>query len=183
MDLEEPISSEFRRIEPLKKVRQLAAGASHVLALDASQKLWAFGTGSALPTNQHAITDSTCRYDLAPHVVPGLRSKVARMGCAERHSFAVDVDGTTHGFGADHFGQLGIADLHAHMSVARRADQLRKWTVQQATGGSQHSLACTTGGEVLAWGRCNQGQLGGHGEKREPDASTIGPQAVDGKHH
>ncbi|KAI0776766.1 regulator of chromosome condensation 1/beta-lactamase-inhibitor protein II [Trametes elegans] len=131
----------------------VAAGDNHVLLLTT--------TGE-----RHLIKDT-----LPERVILGSRSrKAVVVGTGTDHSFAVDEDGNTWGWGLNGHGQTGTGlgsernedrvvatPLRVHgMSKA----ELSGATVVQIAGGTQHTLFLTSVGRVYGCGNYEDGQIG-----------------------
>ena len=69
-----------------------------------------------------------------------------------------------YAWGANNFGQTGIPsraeDPNEVIPLPTPVAALKNYTIRNIAGGEHHSLACTQSGEVLSWGRCDDGQSG-----------------------
>jgi hypothetical protein len=137
-------------------VTLLAAGTQHLLARRRD------GTVLAMGSNDFGqIGDGTTGAALEPIPVPGL-TDIIRVAAGDEHSLALRANGGVLAWGRGDSGQIGDGF---------RVDVLRPLAVLSAGGnvitnvidvsaGRAHSVLHLTGGEVLAWGRASEGQLG-----------------------
>lgn len=145
----------------LTKIVSLAAGNNHILALDNNGKVFAWGTGErnqlarrvVARTQSGALTP--CRVALP---------KIKQIACGADHCFAVDERGLVYAWGANSFGQTGLPDGVGtdDPSILKPGivEALRPYKIREIQGGEHHSIACTKDGELLIWGRCDDGQAG-----------------------
>ena len=132
--------------------RQIAAGATHSIAVRQDGTVWAWGTNTSGQIGDGTTTSPR----LLPHVVSALTHVVAADG-GTSHSVALLADGSVWAWGLNTQGQLGdgttttrllpvtVSGLTAVAAVSTYAD---------------HTLALKTNGTVMAWGRNLSGQLG-----------------------
>jgi regulator of chromosome condensation len=145
----------------LTKIKALAAGNNHVLALDHLGRVYAWGTGEQSQLGRRII-ERTRHTSLTPCRL-GL-SKIKQIACGAFHSFAITMDGLVYAWGLNNFGQTGIPDgagegdavIHQPTVV----ENLRSYKIRDIQGGEHHSIACTGDGALLLWGRCDEGQAG-----------------------
>lgn len=140
-------------VSGLERVRALAAGEGHALALLEDGRLLGWGANGSGQVGDGSTLDR-----LTPAEVEGLRDVVA-LAAGSAHSLAVTRDGRVHGWGSNSAGQLGdgsTGDRSRPAEVPGLAD------VRLIASGpsAAHSLAATWKGDVLAWGRNADGQLG-----------------------
>jgi regulator of chromosome condensation len=151
----------------LKKIKSLAAGVNHVLALDGSGTVFSWGIGEngelglrAYNTRRPTRTVAT----LTPSRVflPGI--KVVSIVCGHHHNFAIDSNGRVYAWGLNNYRQTGIStsitDDNSAIIVPTRVSSLDSFEIQDIAGGFHHSIACCKDGKVLAWGRCHDFQMG-----------------------
>ncbi|PHH85252.1 hypothetical protein CDD83_695 [Cordyceps sp. RAO-2017] len=147
----------------LRDIKELSAGAEHVLALASDGTVYAWGVGQQGQLGRRLSPRHEFE-SLAPRALNLPKKAVARIFAGLRHSFAVDNSGRVWAWGLNDCGQTGV-DIDQSLRVpvvefptlvGRLADR----RLAHLAGGYQHSLACTDDGAVLAWGRCDSGQLG-----------------------
>ncbi|KAK1753985.1 putative regulator of chromosome condensation protein [Echria macrotheca] len=152
-------------IPELSKIKQLAAGANHVLALDDKNKVYAWGSGQQAQLARRLLdrADQAALFPGGIGTLPG-RAKAAKLVCGSYHSFILDEKKRVIGWGLNNYAELGIADeagsdggnvLKPHLIPA-----LGEGKVVDIAAGAHHSLACTTDGQLLTWGRIDGHQVG-----------------------
>lgn len=164
-------------IPELSKIKQLAAGLNHVLALDEKNKIFAWGAGQQAQLARRLLE----RDDTAALVPTGIgslpgRAKPAKLACGSYHSFVVDTNHRVYGWGLNNYAELGIEDEAGQdggfILRPQRVESLAPYKVVDIAGGEHHSLACTDKGELLTWGRIDGHQVGQPSESFSED-NTI----------
>lgn len=165
-------------IPDLKDIRQIAAGTNHVLALDGTGKIFAWGCGEQSQLGRKVLANHP-ELALRPTSIgalPTRGAKASQIACGSYHSFAVDVQGRVYGWGLNTYAELGIPDRagedNADQLKPRLVEALRDHKVVSITGGEHHSLASTDDGKLLAWGRIDGDQVGLRAEALTPE-NTI----------
>jgi regulator of chromosome condensation len=163
----------------LKKIKQLATGTNHVLALDDKGKIFAWGDGAQ---NQLArkVFEREIRQSLRPAGVgnmPLRGSKPVKVACGSYHSFVLDSEGRVFGWGLNQYGQAGHKidpddDATKMQLKPRLVEALADYKVADIAGGEHHSVACTDDGKLLTWGRV-EGHLLGLDEDDLTDENTV----------
>ncbi|KAF8058855.1 Herc6 [Scenedesmus sp. PABB004] len=150
-------NAEFRLVRALQgvRVKAVAAGNAHSLALSDDGRVFAWGHGhyGALGLGRAHL-----RWEGQPREVTALAGvKVASIAAGAFHSGAVDADG--HAFLWGHGGswQLGHG-VQAHECEPQQLRQLRH--VGQLALGFSHSLSVGRHGDTYSWGTDEQGSLG-----------------------
>ncbi|TLD32806.1 hypothetical protein PspLS_00251 [Pyricularia sp. CBS 133598] len=155
-------------------VKQLAGNTDHMLALTHNSQIWAWGGSSSLGELGRRIrsTRTASRFNsLVPTRValPRSAAKHIRAVCAgPHHSFAIDANGHLFGWGANHFGQTGVNVIIGKGVAGKVAEDcitapklaLGPSHIVDIAAGMHHSVACNSRGDVYAWGRCDEGQVG-----------------------
>ncbi|KAH7381772.1 regulator of chromosome condensation 1/beta-lactamase-inhibitor protein II [Cadophora sp. MPI-SDFR-AT-0126] len=145
----------------LKNIISLAAGNNHMLALDNKGKVFAWGTGEQNQLGRRVIKRTQygaltpCRVALP---------KMKRIACGSDHCFAIDERGLVYAWGSNNFGQTGlpvrIGQGDPTILKPGIVEDLRPYRIRDIQGGEHHSIACTEDGQLLIWGRCDDGQAG-----------------------
>ncbi|KAJ2786941.1 hypothetical protein GGI15_001102 [Coemansia interrupta] len=144
--------------EPMVDV---CAGADHALALAASGRVYAWGSGQQGQLGR-LVLERRRTHGLRPE---RLRLQhVQAIGCGAYHSFAVTRDGAVYAWGLNNFFQLGLdaSDasgaevVHEPTRVAALADK----RVVQISGGEHHSMALGADGTLYSFGRSDSHQTG-----------------------
>ncbi|KAI9807974.1 MAG: hypothetical protein M1825_005281 [Sarcosagium campestre] len=149
-------------IQRLKNIKSLAAGGNHMLALDHSGNIFAWGCGQQRQLGRRLVARRESN-GLTPCQINSPRKRFAKIWCGACHSFATDEQGRLFGWGLNTFGQTGIACDGEGESIVEQPTEitsLQGQDIRDMGCGTHHSLACTMDGELLVWGRCDNGQLG-----------------------
>ncbi len=147
-------------LPPGTKVRAIRAGCEHNLAITTDGHLLAWGFNADGELGDGTITDRD-----TPVQVKAPRVRVVSAGF--EHSLAVTAKGKVLAWGDNSSGQLGDGRTTSSDAPVRvRLPHGVKVTAVAA--GDSHSLALTSKGKVLAWGRNTNGQLG-NGSTRKSD--------------
>ena len=119
----------------------------------------------------------------------GGEKRVKAVAVGAQHSLAVSENGTLWGWGDNEYGQTGVEGEQNAMKIAivqepREIRKLSQHRVEKIACGSEYSLALTRSGDVFAWGRCQESQLGtgigGSSAQFEPSPTVI--QALQDLH-
>jgi regulator of chromosome condensation len=144
-------------------VTQLVCGVDHVLALTSQGKVYSWGNGQQLQLGRRVV-ERTRLNNLLPREF-GLK-KIRAIGAGSYHSFAIANDGKVYAWGLNQFGQCGIdrqgfvGEDGAVIASPSVVDELAGYDVIAVTGGEHHSMALTSSGEILSFGRMDCNQLG-----------------------
>ncbi|KAI5860381.1 regulator of chromosome condensation 1/beta-lactamase-inhibitor protein II [Durotheca rogersii] len=150
-------------ISGLEKITQIACGANHALALDATGNIWAWG---ASEQNQLGRRVLPRRYleSFKPSRVGVCRNNAKFIASGEYHSFAIDRKDNVWAWGLNSFGEAGDAKGAGGNSILvpypTKVRDLCGENIIHLDGGAHHSVALTADGRCLAWGRMDCGQLG-----------------------
>ncbi|KAL3464412.1 regulator of chromosome condensation 1/beta-lactamase-inhibitor protein II [Aspergillus heterothallicus] len=167
------------KIEGLKHITSLAAGAQHVLARHFRGSVYAWGAGSKdqLGRKQLKRAGST-HANLTPRVCifPGNKCRsgfygITGIGAGGHHSFAIKKNGEVYSWGWNMYGQTGIPEeesdssdsyLESEATVAEPTlvPELQGEETISVTGGLKHSIAVTKDNRCLSWGAIRGSALG-----------------------
>jgi alpha-tubulin suppressor-like RCC1 family protein len=156
-----------------KRVIQIAAAASHCLALcsDGSVISWGEGaTGQSYPGGRQAPGPVNQNGVLAGKTVVAIST-------GDSTSFAVCSDGTVAGWGQNQFGQLGngtSGETESTPVLVKRDGVLAGRTVVSVSAGDFHTVALCSDGTLATWGYNSHGTLG-----NGTSASSNVPTAVN----
>jgi regulator of chromosome condensation len=157
------VQDKLIEIPGLKNIVDIACGANHVICLDKSGTVTAFGSGQQNQLGRRIVERSKLN-GLIPQQFGLPRNKITSISACAYHSFAIDKDGQVWSWGLNSFGETGIpegaGDDGATILKPRIVESLKDAGVTNIAGGSHHSLATTTDGKLLVWGRCDGGQAG-----------------------
>jgi alpha-tubulin suppressor-like RCC1 family protein len=154
----------------LSGVEQVAAGEYHSVALRNNGTVWTWGANHRAQLGDGGTV--TARR-LSPAQVIGL-ANIKYIAAGARHTLALDSTGKIWAWGANDFGQLGLA------SVAQNGVPTEVLGVSGAVSiaaGRHHSGAIVAGGVPVLWGAGYSGQLGQG--LREGTTSPISLSALD----
>ncbi|OAE29981.1 hypothetical protein AXG93_669s1310 [Marchantia polymorpha subsp. ruderalis] len=167
---------------------KVAAGHYHSLAVTDDGQVWAWGRNAE---GQLGRRVGNSREDWRrPRRVEGLEDvhikDVAASGVV---SMAIANDGSLWSWGSSKRGQLGLAPNVVQSLLPQRVESLQGQQMSQVALGWGHGLACTSEGELFAWGYGEDGRLGFNAfdvakevklEKRMPSHTSSKPAgAVD----
>lgn len=156
-------------VQSLSKVKAIAAGCYHAVALREDGTVWTWGSNSYGQLGIGITTDQN-----TPKRVQGLEQVMAvSAGCY--HSSALTAQGTVKTWGAGGNGRLGndgTADSYTPVDVRTLTG------VTKIIGCGVHNFAFLDDGSVKAWGWNDAGQLG---DGTLTDRTT--PIPVPGLHH
>ncbi|KAK4452670.1 putative regulator of chromosome condensation protein [Podospora aff. communis PSN243] len=164
-------------VPELSKVKQLAAGANHILALDEKNKIYAWGAGQQAQLARRLLErdDSAALYPSGIGSLPG-RAKADKLSCGSYHCFVVDTKSRVIGWGLNNYAELAIeAEVGTDGGFILKpqlVEFLSDKQVIQVAGGEHHSLACTANGELLTWGRIDGHQVG-HPSEAFTEDNTV----------
>ncbi|GKT91422.1 ran exchange factor Prp20/Pim1 [Colletotrichum tofieldiae] len=151
------------RIPRLENVTELAGGANHILALTSDGNVFAWGSGEQNELGRR-ILERRRLETLIPQRIGLPKNKTVKISAGSHHSFAIDTDGKVWSFGLNNFGQCGIPtrEITGFTTIISPTivKSLNEYDIHQIACGLHHSIACTKGGQVLVWGRCDDGQMG-----------------------
>jgi alpha-tubulin suppressor-like RCC1 family protein len=153
-------------------VTAVAGGLDYSLALTSSGQVLAWGANGYGQLGNGTTTYSST--PVAVHLPIGTTINAIASGYA--HSLALTSTGQVLAWGYNSSGQLGNGTTSPSYSTTPVQVSLPSGSnVTAVAGGASHSLALTSTGQVLAWGRNLEGQLG---NGTTTDSST--PVAVVG---
>jgi len=157
-------------VDNLKNIVNVVCGNDHALALDVKGKAWAWGNGQQNQLGRRVV-ERTRMNGLRPRELGIPRKKVKSIHTGSFHSFAITTDDLVYSWGLNSFAQCGIYEEAKDdmttlvVPVPTRVRALDDKDVIQVEGGDRHSIALTSKGELLAWGRMDAHQVGISHEK------------------
>ncbi|MBW2737066.1 MAG: chromosome condensation regulator RCC1 [Deltaproteobacteria bacterium] len=153
--------------------KAISAAAVHSCALRATGKVVCWGSNSSGRLGD----GSALAHSLVPVEVVGL-SDVSLLAANRNHTCAVVDGGRVFCWGANPFGQLGDGTIIPHTTPVL-VTSLNQ-TLGLAVRTWDHCVALRVGGEVVAWGRNDYGQLGDgtFEERHSPVVATGSLNAV-----
>lgn len=149
----------------LDKIKSIAAGGDHTIALDDEDYVWTWGRNS----NGQLGYDTTMLPNNDPKrvEVDGAYLKAVAVAAGEFHSLVVSTTGEVYAFGSGKFGQNGTTvDIIEPQLVSGLSN------IVAVAAGANHSVALSAQGEVYTWGRNTSGQLG-NGQSKHENAGVF----------
>ncbi|KAI9811693.1 MAG: hypothetical protein M1826_003104 [Phylliscum demangeonii] len=138
-------------IPGLKKIKSLACGTNHVLAVNDKGKVFVWGSSQQGQLGRRVVGRSMAKC-LVPREISFGRNKIARVGCGAWHSFAIDT--------GKHGDRDRAGEASATIDQPTLVSGLRDFGLMDVDGGAHHSLAVDDEGRCLVWGRCDSAQSG-----------------------
>ncbi|KAL8832236.1 MAG: hypothetical protein Q9170_004957 [Blastenia crenularia] len=149
----------------LRKIIDIASGSNHALARDQKGVVYTWGSGQQNQLGFRMMERK--RYDSLNPSPLRLRGKNIRyIACGADHSFAIDGKEQVWSWGANSFGATGIYGNAGEDNAVIISPtvvgslNLQNDTISHIAGGTHHSLASTSSGQCLAWGRFDGSQTG-----------------------
>jgi regulator of chromosome condensation len=160
-------------IPELKRIKTMAVGTNHVLALDDRGKTTIWGAGEQGQLARRVVS-RTAKGALVPREFGLQRKKIVVLGAGDYHSFAIDDKGNVYSWGLNTFGQTGVPKRQETeentVGAPTLVASLKGFDIKQIAGGAHHTLACTKDGQVLIWGRMDTSQGGVEIDKMDKDS-------------
>lgn len=145
---------------------QLSAGHDHTCGVRTEHTLWCWGWDNdgqlGIPTDGGTTTPDP--------VQVGTDTDWVQVSAGGWHTCALKVDQTLWCWGANDFGQLGVA-LDAGTNTPQPVPQQVNGSWATVAAGDRHTCATRTDGTLWCWGRNTQGQLG--------DPANLGTDAAN----
>ena len=135
------------KIDLPTRVKCIAAGDTHSLALDEAGHLWAWGANNFGQLGETTAAISSARYSAIP-VRIRTAFKVAQLDAGMFYSVATSTQGDVFAWGWNGLGQLGAESISASARPLRVAALAN---VTKISAGQAHVLAINDHG-VSAWG-------------------------------
>ncbi len=148
------------QVPGLSGIITIAAGQSHVLALESGGNVWAWGADSngELGDNNtlDEFTPAKVKTNNPDAMDPPLANIIA-IGAGNAHSLAVDNSGNVWAWGQDNQSQLGDRQtsdesLPVKVQTQPNPDNTYLGNIVSVAGGQGHSMALDSSGNVWTWG-------------------------------
>ncbi len=138
------------------KVVAIAAGGYDNLALTSTGQVLAWGNNGQDELGDGKSADS----DVPVEVKLPKRIKVTALAGGYGHSLALTSTGSVLAWGDNYYGELGVGKAVGSSAVPLKVKLPKGIKVTEIAAGTDHSLALTSRGSLLAWGQGKYGQLG-----------------------
>ena len=152
----------------VRHVQALTGGMAHSLALLQDGTGWAWGLNR---DGQLGLGDQITRW--APFQITSLQGAIRSIIAGGSFSLALGQDGLVWAWGKNDQGQLGLGDTALRTQPQLIAESAQV-PITALAGGDAFALALDRAGQVYAWGRGAEGQLG------NAVAMTLRPIPVPG---
>lgn len=160
-------------IPSLKQITQIACGSNHAIALNIKGEIFIWGSGQQTQLGARIIERRVLE-SLTPRLLRLPSKKIRFIGCGQDHSFAIGTDNRVWVWGLNSFGEAGVlrgagddgatvlagAQIKAISPNTTGTVLTDGETISSITGGSHHSIAVTSTGRCLVWGRFDGCQMG-----------------------
>ena len=150
-------------VSGLKKVTKVACGANHVLALDSTGAVFAWGSGQQNQLGRRVV-ERTKTQGLVPREFGLPRKAIKDIECGAYHSFAIDNKDRVWSWGLNNYGETGIPESagedDAVILKPEVVESLSGKGITCIKGGGHHSIAVIGNGDCLTWGRVDGNQIG-----------------------
>ena len=153
-------------ISEVSKITSIKAGANHAYALSNKGEVFAWGSGEQHQLGRKVV-DRSKREGLRPRTFglpKGPKNGIATIETGGYHGFAISKNGDVYSWGLNNFGQTGspddIGNDDAVVTQPKIIKPLHGTTIVSLTGGAHHSIAATSEGDCLVWGRVDNNQMG-----------------------
>jgi len=144
-------------------IEQVAVGRDHALFLDSMGRIW----GKSEDGDSKNAIGSTERNRSQPHLCcRQLEGQVRIISCGIIHTMIITVDNELIVFGGNHQGQTGLGvsckccALEYALEVYKRNPELQLKNIEFVSTGGYHTFCKDYEGNVWAFGRNTEGQLG-----------------------
>ncbi|CAM6066951.1 unnamed protein product [Sphagnum tenellum] len=158
-----------------RHILYVSAGANHTVALLSDNLVCSWGRGE---DGQLGHGDAEERH--LPTIISGLcDAEISSITCGSDHTTAYsNLTKTLYSWGWGDFGRLGHGNL-IDLFIPHPVRALNGLEIKHMACGDSHCIVLTSNGEVLSWGRNQNGQLGlGH---KEDSLIPCKVQALEGK--
>ena len=146
-----------------KTIVQVAAGATHSLALATDGTIYAWGKNEYGQLGNDSTTNSPVPVAVKTAGTPMDGKTIIQIHAGYEHSLALASDGTVYAWGRNNSGQLGkndATDTHIPAAVQTLGTPMAGKVIVQLAAGNSQSMALASDGTVYTWGWNQYGQLG-----------------------
>lgn len=154
------------KVAGLKDITSIACSANTAFAINKTGTAYSWGAGERNQLGRRVIA-RTIKGSLTPtmFVKGSKKAGFTSIHPGEDHCFAIGKGGEVYGWGSNNFGNTGINDHYVGKDDATIANPtlvpaFEGKEIVDITGGRHHSIATTSSGDCLTWGRLDSHQLG-----------------------
>lgn len=145
----------------LCRIKSVAAGSRHSLALSEDGRVFAWGWGLL---GQLGLGHNKNIHN--PVQIPGFSEPVVSVSAGGMHSACIDELGQCYTWGSAQYGQLGQGEMAVEDSIRNAPgkvtapDCVDRFVLKRVACGGMHTAAIDDDGAVWCWGRADSGQAG-----------------------
>ncbi|XP_018308499.1 RCC1 and BTB domain-containing protein 1 [Mycetomoellerius zeteki] len=147
----------------MKRIIDIACGINYSVALTEDGKIYTWGDNHYYQLGGSINDDNifNCCYSSIPKLLNCnlAGKKVVHVSCGGAFTMAITDNGEVYGWGDNSIGQLGIRK-NCEKELTPQWIDLEGHVIVKVVCGFQHALALTEQGDIFAWGRNDDGQLG-----------------------
>ena len=144
-------------------VLQIAAGASHCVAITANRKVLTWGSSNnfgELGRGDRARAATAANTCTALPLFGLSRYRAVQVSCGMHYTLTLTARGVLFSCGSGAHGCLGHGDVEHRAAATPIRGALTCVPVASISAGGQHCGCVTAGGSAFAWGRARHGRLG-----------------------
>ena len=136
-----------------------SCGELHTVLVNAKGLLFSFGNNEK---GQLGMSVKDFAKSYIPRHVKGIPMHVmmVKVACGRNHTIALSSAGDVYCWGANEYGQCGIAVKSDKPITPQRLEFFFGFPIYKIAAGGNHSVALTISGTLFAWGKNGYGQLG-----------------------
>ena len=147
----------FNEKQKASRLRKIASGAHHTLALTTDGKIYAWGDPESGKLGRMLNTRNKDKQAL---MIERVASRDAQdVWAGNHHSFYINKAKEVYAWGLNNHGQLGVGHKD-NISLPQKVKNLEGVHVIMMAGGEHHTIAVSEDGRVFCWGRNDEGQCG-----------------------
>jgi alpha-tubulin suppressor-like RCC1 family protein len=143
------------RIKGLPRIRQVAAGFGHMVALDEQGQVWAWGCNTYGQIGNGTVGRGTGA-NLTPSAVPGMTA-VRQVAAGYRHTLILKEDGQLWAWGHNYSGELGTGKEDDENPIPAPVAGVPR--IDSIAAGHDFSLALAKDGALWGWGNGEAWQI------------------------
>jgi hypothetical protein len=147
----------FNERQKTSRLKRVASGAHHTLALTTDGKIFAWGDPESGKLGRMLISRNKDKQALMIERVAARDAQDVWAG--NHHSFYINKTKQVYAWGLNNHGQLGVGHKE-NISLPEKVKNLEGVTVTMMAGGEHHTIAVADDGRVFCWGRNDEGQCG-----------------------
>jgi len=165
----------FVKVEGIKNVISIAAGANHIAAITVNGKLYTWGVGEHGELGRKIMERHKVGSSLIPRAINVSRGKkFVKVYAGGYHTFAVTSNNEVFTFGLNNYGQLGLGD-EISREHPEQVELPEGFVIKDIGVGEHHTIILGENGDAYAFGRNDSYQLG-LGDNKPHNTPTLAPE-------